>query len=223
RRGGRGLQEGGLPVARLRRRALQPGGGRSAPEAMGDRRRGVSRGAPPRAGIEAYAEAVRLDSGNADYVRNLGVAQHQAGDPRAAESFERALTLRPGDPDLLDGLGLALVDAVQADAAVRMLRLAVSARPENPVYHYHLARGLERAGNPAGAAAEYRESIRLAPGVPVPYRALGLLLDRQGDSQGALSALERAEALDPGGAVMDAEARGLLAALRRKMGRTRSP
>ena len=91
------------------------------------------------------------------------------------------------------------------------------------MYHYHLARALEQAGEPAGAVPEYREAIRLAPAVPVPYRALGLLLDRQGDGAGALQALERAAELDPGGTVMDAQARGRLEALRRKAGRQRSP
>jgi tetratricopeptide (TPR) repeat protein len=177
----------------------------------------------PQAAIEAYEEAARLEPGNADYLRNLGVAQHQAGDRRAAGSFETALTLRPGDPDLLDGLGLALVDAGRPQAALQPLRQAVSARPDHPVYHYHLARALEQAGEPAGAVPEYREAIRLAPAVPVPYRALGLLLDRQGDGAGALQALERAAELDPGGTVMDAQARGRLEALRRKAGRQRSP
>lgn len=177
----------------------------------------------PQAAIEAYEEAARLEPGNADYVRNLGVAQHQAGDRRAAASFERALTLRPGDPDLLDGLGVALMDAGQPGAALQALRQAVSVRPDHPVYRYHLARGLEQAGEAPGAVAEYREAIRLAPAVPVPYRALGLLLDRQGDRGGALAALGRAAELDPGGSVMDAQARGLLEALRRKAGRTPSP
>ena len=152
----------------------------------------------PQGAIAAYEEAVRLEPQNADYVRNLGVAQHQAGDRRAAGSFQRALALRPGDPDLLDALGLALLDAEQTQGALQALRLAVSARPDHPIFHYHLARALEQAGELATADPEYREAIRLAPSVPVPYRALGLLLDRRGDRDGALAALERAAELDPG-------------------------
>ena len=46
-------------------------------------------------------------------------------------------------------------------------------------------------------------------------KALGVLLNRLGDREGAVSALERAEALDPGGSVMDGTTRALLVALRR--------
>ncbi len=166
--------------------------------------------------LRAYAGAVRLEPGNADYQRNLAVAEHEAGDPRAVETFRRALTIRPGDPDILDGLGLSLLDAGDAGAAREALGRAVAGRPENPVYRYHLAGALEQSNDLPQAAAQYREAIRLAPGVPIPYRALGLLLERMGDHSGALAALERAAALDPGGTVMDDRARALLVSLRRK-------
>ena len=166
--------------------------------------------------LRAYAEAVRLEPGNADYQRNLAVAEHEAEDPRAVETFRRALTIRPGDPDLLDGLGLSLLDAGDAGAAREALGRAVTGRPGNPVYRYHLARALEQSNNLSEAAAQYREAIRLAPGVPIPYRGLGFLLERMGDHGGALAALERATDLDPGGTVMDDRARALLVSLRRR-------
>ncbi|OLC55039.1 MAG: hypothetical protein AUH92_02955 [Acidobacteria bacterium 13_1_40CM_4_69_4] len=168
------------------------------------------------AALRAYAEAVRLEPGNADYQRNLGVAQHEAGDRRAAESFRRALAIRPADPDLLDGLGLALLDAGDPGGARQALGQAVAARPGHPVYRYHLARALERSDDLPEAAAQYREAIRLAPAVAIPYRGLGLLLERMGDHDGALTALERASGLDPAGTVMDDRARALLASLRRR-------
>ncbi|OLD63243.1 MAG: hypothetical protein AUI47_09785 [Acidobacteria bacterium 13_1_40CM_2_68_5] len=166
--------------------------------------------------LRAYAEAVRLEPGNADYQRNLAVAEHEAEDPRAVETFRRALTIRPGDPDLLDGLGLSLLDAGDAGAAREALGRAVAGRPEHPVYRYHLARALEQSNNLPEAAAQYRDAIRLAPGVPIPYRGLGFLLERMGDHGGALAALERAADLDPGGTVMDDRARALLVSLRRR-------
>ncbi len=167
------------------------------------------------AAITAYAQAVRLEPANADYLRNLGVAQHEAHERGASDTFRRALLVRPGDPDLLDGLGLALLDSGDAAGARGPLEQAVAARPTHPVYRYHLARALERSGDPPGAVAQYREAIRLAPSVPFPYKTLGVLLDRLGDRRGALLALERAEALDPGGSVMDEATRALLASLRR--------
>jgi protein O-mannosyl-transferase len=169
-----------------------------------------------RAALEAYAEAVRLDPANADYLRNLGVAQREAHDRGAADSFRSALLIRPGDPELLDGLGLTLLDAGDPAGARDALERAVGARPAHPIYRYHLARVLEQAGDLQGASTHYREAIRLAPSVPFPYKALGLLLDRLGDRDGAVAALERAAALDPGGSVMDEAARGILVGLRRR-------
>ena len=171
-----------------------------------------------RAALAAYREAVRLEPANADYLRNLGVAQREARDPDAVATFRGALLVRPGDPDLLDALGLALVDAGDAAAASAALRQAVAARPAHPVYRYHLARALDQSGDPQGAAAEYREAIRLAPATPFPWKGLGVLLARLGDRAGALEALERAGALDPEGSVMDETARALLASLRRGSG-----
>ncbi len=170
------------------------------------------------AALAAYREAVRLEPANADHLRNLGVAQHEAHDPGAVATFRGALLVRPGDPDLLDALGLALLDAGDSEAAAAALRQAVAARPAHPVYRYHLARGLEQSGDLQGAAAQYREAIRLAPSVPFPLKGLGLLLARLGDRAGALEALERAATLDPKGSVMDETARSLLASLRRGAG-----
>ncbi len=172
-----------------------------------------------RAALRAYTEAVRLEPSNADFLRNLGVAQRETHDGGAAATFRSALAMRPGDPDLLDGLGLALLDAGDAPGAAGALRQAVGARPNHPVYHYHLARVLEPSGDLQGAASEYREAIRLAPSAPFPYKGLGELLPRLGDRPGALAALERAAALDPKGEVMDERARALLTALRRGAGR----
>jgi len=168
-----------------------------------------------RAALAAYTEAVRLEPANADYLRNLGVAQLEAHDPGAAATFRRALLVRPGDPDLLDALGLALLDAGDSEGGISALRQAIATRPEHPVYRYHLARGLEQSGKLQDAAAQYREAIRLAPTAPFPRKGLGLLLARLGDSTGALQALERAAALDSMGSVMDETTLSLLASLRR--------
>ncbi|HKB08511.1 MAG TPA: tetratricopeptide repeat protein [Candidatus Polarisedimenticolia bacterium] len=171
-------------------------------------------GDPP-AALTAYREAVRLQPENADYLRNLGMAQNRNHDPGAVDSLRRALQIRPGDPDLMDGLGLMLLDAGDAPGAREPLERAVAARPSHPVYRYHLARALEQTGNLQEAATQYREAIRMAPSVPVAHKALGLLLHRLGDREGAVSALERAAELDPNGTVMDDSARALLASLRR--------
>jgi len=168
------------------------------------------------AALRDYAEAARLEPGNAGYLRNLAVAQHAAGDRQSVETFRRALAIRPDDPDLLDGLGLSLLDSGDAAGARLALGRAVAGRPAHPVYRYHLARALEQSNDLQQAATEYREAIRLAPSVPIPYRGLGLLLERLGDHDGALVALERAAALDTGGTVMDETARVLLATLRRR-------
>ena len=168
-----------------------------------------------RAALTAYAEAVRLEPANADYLRNLGVAQLEAHDPGAAATFRSALLVRPGDADLLDALGLALLDAGDTEGGISALRQAIATRPEHPVYRYHLARGLEQSGKLQDAAAQYRVAIRLAPTAPFPMKGLGLLLARLGDSTGALEALERAASLDSKGSVMDATALSLLGSLRR--------
>ncbi len=87
-------------------------------------------------------------------------------------------------------------------------------RPADPIVRYREGRALEKAGDPAAAVEAYRASSGLSPSSPVPLRSLGLLLLRQGDGPAAREALERALVLDPGGSVMDAEARAALDTLR---------
>jgi tetratricopeptide (TPR) repeat protein len=163
----------------------------------------------------AYREALRLVPASPAYLRNLAVAQQEAGDlDGAEETLGRALGLRAGDADLLLALGAVRLKRGDAAGAAGILRDAVRARPGQPIPLYQLGRALEASGRPTEAADAYRESIRLAPDSPVPLRSLGLLLARGGDRASALQALERAAALDPGGRVMDEEARRVLRGLR---------
>jgi protein O-mannosyl-transferase len=168
--------------------------------------------------LAAYREAVRLEPSSVDALRNLGVAQREAHDPGAAATLRGALRLRPGDPDILDALGVTLLDTGDSAGAADTLQQGVTARPDHPVYRYHLARALEQSGRLQEAEAQYRQAIRLAPSAPAPLKGLGVLLARLGNRQGALDALERAETLDSRGSVMDQAARTLLADLRREAG-----
>jgi tetratricopeptide (TPR) repeat protein len=168
------------------------------------------------AAVRAYSEALRINPLKADYYRNLGLAQEEAGDEAGSLiSYRRGLDAAPGDAELLAATGRALLKSGDAPGAEEALRAAIRARPSHPIYHYQLGRALERRGLIADATEEYRLSIRIAPSSPIPLRALGLLLFRTGDRAAALDALERAAALEPAGAVLDADAKRALAELRR--------
>jgi Flp pilus assembly protein TadD len=108
---------------------------------------------------------------------------------------------------------MALEARGEAGGAAAAWGKAARMRPADPIVRYRQGRALEKSGDPPGAAAAYRASSDLSPSSPVPLRALGLLLLRRGDRPAARAALERALALDPGGAVMDDEARRALADL----------
>lgn len=87
---------------------------------------------------------------NADAWNNLAYAYQQLGNPGALPAAEKAFALAPANPAVMDTLGWLLVERGDMARGLPLLRKAAEQDRAADI-HYHLAQGLARSGDKAGA------------------------------------------------------------------------
>ncbi|MGA2181583.1 MAG: tetratricopeptide repeat protein [Bryobacteraceae bacterium] len=112
-----------------------------------------------------YESALKLDPENAQAMNNLAYlkAEEQVDLDRALSLAERARQKMPDNVDVQDTLALIYVRKNLTDEALRMMRDLVGKRPNNPVYHYHLALALYQKGDKGAAKKELLTALSLKP------------------------------------------------------------
>ena len=106
-------------------------------------------------------------------------------------------------------LGASPAAAVEKPGALRELKQAVAAKPEDPQAHYSLGLKYESLGQTKKAIEEYRKSLSLKPGNVKVLYSLGRLMTSLGEPGQATEIIKQAVKLNP----KSAEARSLLAAV----------
>lgn len=96
---------------------------------------------------------------NAVALNNLAWAYQQVKDPRAAKTAERALALAGDSPALLDTLGHILVGQGDVARGLEHLNKAVKLAPDEPMFRFHLAQGMVKAGDKQGARTQLDQVI----------------------------------------------------------------
>ncbi|WP_158916782.1 tetratricopeptide repeat protein [Caulobacter sp. S45] len=131
-------------------------------------------------------------------LRAQAVALEQAGDlPAALAAYERALTARPDDAELLADLGrLAGRMGMHAVAEAFYARLLVR-EPERLEAVDGLTRALRDQHRYTDAVAVIRPAIQAHPADARLWNTLGTVLHQQGDSVLAATFFEEAARLDP--------------------------
>lgn len=125
-----------------------------------------------------YRKVVDAQPGNPVALNNLGWLLHRAGKPGALELVEKALTLAPNAPDVIDTAAELQVAAGRLDKALPLQRRAVELNPEQPLHRLHLAQYLIKNGQKTEARSELQ---RLA--------ALGSTFSKQQEVEKLLSSL----------------------------------
>jgi tetratricopeptide (TPR) repeat protein len=87
------------------------------------------------------------------------------------------------------------------ETAQKEYRLAIDAKPSEPLYHANLGEALRKLNDLPGAAAEYRKAIELSPKNDLAQNQLGNILLEQEEFEQALKAYAKAKELSPGKAV----------------------
>jgi Flp pilus assembly protein TadD len=99
------------------------------------------------------------------------------------DALQRAITLAPGETNLLYGLGAAYESMGRIQDAVRTFREVARRNPEDASAFNNLSIDLGRTGDAKGAEEALREAIRLQPERAVFHMNLAGLLMRQGGSR----------------------------------------
>jgi predicted O-linked N-acetylglucosamine transferase (SPINDLY family) len=127
------------------------------------------------------------------------ILHHREGRGEQAEQLYREVLA--ADPSQTDALFLLSVLALQSGRlaiAEDLLGRAITAAPENPVYHTNLGEVYRRQEKPVDAAASFALAIALRQDLAEPFFNLGLLLETEGEPSPALACFERAFELKPG-------------------------
>ena len=105
----------------------------------------------------------------------LGRALKQEGRlEEAADSYRKALQLRPEYFEASNNLGNLLVALDREEEAIRALETAVRLRPEDPEALYNRGRALLKAGKDEEALRDFQEATRLRPGFADAHLNLGV-------------------------------------------------
>jgi tetratricopeptide (TPR) repeat protein len=124
-------------------------------------------GRDPSSAVFAVAELARKASLDAATLAELGHHLLEARRGDLAEPYYLALDARhPNRADVLEPLGIALIERGQAGRAARTLQRAIELEPARPSAHLHLAIALVQADRLDEAEAEARRALELQPDYP---------------------------------------------------------
>ncbi|MCB0218040.1 MAG: tetratricopeptide repeat protein [Chloroflexi bacterium] len=146
--------------------------------------------------IAALEEGIAVDPGQARLHYELGCAfEGQGWLQEARGAFARAVEAEPQAPRYLRALARHLAQD-DLEAAIRALRVAAQADPEDADTAFQLGRLLGRAGDDEAARRAFKRALELEPEEPDYHRALGQCLARIGRPD-AVEHLRRSVALAP--------------------------
>jgi Flp pilus assembly protein TadD len=112
--------------------------------------------------------------------------------------YEEALAKKPGDPELLNNLGLTLERLGQVEAAIAQFESAAHVDPQNWSYHFNLAHAASQRQDWDRAITEYRLVAGLQPTDFATRYNLAMALHRKGDEPGAIAELQKGVEMAPG-------------------------
>ena len=101
-----------------------------------------------------YQAIVVLQPDNAMFLNNLAWVSGELGDPKALSYAEKAATLAPATPAILDTLGTLLVKKGDVTQGLEKLRKAAQLAPNASDIRLHLAKALIKAGDKSAARKE---------------------------------------------------------------------
>lgn len=131
------------------------------------------------------ADALRKFPAHPQLLAFIGQRQLQLGNQaKAVEFLQKASSLAPRNPALLNDLAWAQIQLKQPDALANA-QAAVSMQPSNPAILDTYGMALHQAGNTKSATVYLRAASNLAPNAATPKLHLAEVLISSGDKNGA--------------------------------------
>jgi tetratricopeptide (TPR) repeat protein len=132
-----------------------------------------------------------------DYFR-LGLAYNRAGmAEKAADAFNKAVSLKPDYAEAYHGLGVSYARAGRYEEAVEALETAVGLKPGLAEAHGNLGFLYDHLGRPEEAAEAFREALRLKPDYAEAHNGLGVALAREKKYEESIELFKQALRIRP--------------------------
>ena len=112
---------------------------------------------------EHYKVLLETNRDNAGWLNNLAIAANALNDPQALAYAEKAATLAPNDPAVMDTLGFMLAEKGDTARAIDLLRKATEAAPQASVIRLNLAKAYLKSGQKSAAKTELETLAKLGP------------------------------------------------------------
>jgi len=173
----------------------------------------------PRASVEEFKRAVKLDPWYGQAYMLLGLARMQLGEWNDAQwAFEEAAKVEPGNAKAYLGAGSALNEQKNYAAAQKALEHSLELRPDSAEAHYELARSLWGSGKWQAAEPHVRQAIDLNKDYAGPHALMGNIYLQQENPEAALSEFEECLRLDPESSMAPA-VKDMIAQLKKALGK----
>ena len=173
----------------------------------------------PKASLEEFRRAIKLDPWYGQAYMLLGLARMQLGQWSDAQwAFEEAEKVEPGNAKAYLGAGSALNEQKDYASAQKELEHSLELRPDSAEAHYELARSLSGLGKWQAAEPHVRQAIELNKDYSGPHALMGNIYLRQENPEAALKEFEESLRLDPEGAMAPA-IKDIIAQLKKALGR----
>lgn len=131
-------------------------------QALTAARHAQQRGRPDLA-EQRYVDVLRAEPDNVEALGFVGTRAALRGEHSAAlELLQRASGFRPDDPSVQEGIGIALVRAGRADAALSTLTSVLSREPQRHIARLFLGQALGALGQVRAAAVAYHRAVSQA-------------------------------------------------------------
>ncbi len=145
--------------------------------------------------IESYEETP-------EYWMNIGFFSTESSFHRESISaFQKALTLRPDDPELYNQLGIVYGRIAQYDKEIESYEKAISIKPDYAEPYNNLGFVHNLYNRKEEAINSYKKAIQLKPDYASAYSNLGVIYGEAGKHKLALETFKKAVELEPDNAM----------------------
>lgn len=146
----------------------------------------------------SFAEATRLDPGNALFFANLGETERLCGRlDEALAALTRAVALDPHSAQAFNNLGIVRFERREFEEAVKCYETAIATDAGYPEAHNNLGNALRALGHDEAAVESYQQALLLREDYPEAYNNLASVLRDEGNLDEAEHCYRKAIELRP--------------------------
>jgi putative PEP-CTERM system TPR-repeat lipoprotein len=109
--------------------------------------------------IAQYQQVVKIQPGQVMALNNLAALLMEKNDPSAFGYAQRAYSLQPANPVVMDTLGWGLLQQGKLQEALPLLKQAAQAMPDSPAVQYHWAAALAKSGENTQARGVLQKAL----------------------------------------------------------------